>query len=488
MSRAAALALCLALAGCSVHAPRRAEEPVPVPPAFAEAGPASAEGEPSWGLERWWEAFCDPELERTMGEAFDGNLSLEAAFARLEQFLATARVAAAARSPALDLDARASRDRRPGLLEDADTDDYRLSGSVAYEVDLWGKLASREEAAAQAARASREDLRALYLSLSAQVADLHFRILERRAQIELTDRTVASYADFLDRVELRYRAGLVPSLDVYQARQTVVGARTRRPPLEAELARVRHALSVLLGRYPVDRGETGEGEIPASPPLPATGLPAELLLRRPDVRAALDRVRAADAAVAAALADRFPSLRLTGALGVSRTLLDAGTAAGAFWNLLAGLTQPILDGGRRLAEVDRAEAAVREAVAGFRQALLTAVAEVEDALSDNRTTEEQVRRIEDRVAVSEDTLRAATDRYFQGLSDYLAVLTSQALLFDARRDLLAARRQLLSDRVSLVRAVGGSWMDAEMERRFVARGGADGVDSANSNGQPVGDR
>jgi outer membrane protein TolC len=203
-------------------------------------------------------------------------------------------------------------------------------------------------------------------------------------------------------------------------------------------------------------------------------VPADLLLRRPDVRGALDRVRAADAAVAAAVADRFPSLRLTGAVGVSRTLLDAGTAAGAFWNLLAGLTQPIVDGGRRLAEVDRTEAVTREAVAGFRQALLTAVAEVEDALSDNRTTEQQVRRLEDRVAVSEDTLRAATDRYFQGLSDYLTVLTSQALLFDARRDLLAARRQLLSDRVALVRAVGGSWMDAEADRRFAERGGGDG--------------
>jgi len=446
------------IVGCSPRASRVADLAVPLPLAFAEA--AAAPAEPArWEGERWWEGFGDPALTGLLEEAFRGNLALERAYARLDQLVAAARSSGAARRPSVDLRAQASRDHQPGLRSDADTRDARLSAAAAYEVDLWGRLASREQAAGWETGASQEDLRALYLSLSAQVADLHYLILEQASQLILTDGAVEAYQSSLGLVERRYRAGLVPSLDVYQARQALAGARTRRPVQEASLARAQHGLAVLLGQAPAAAAEGGAAELPAAPALAEAGVPADLLRRRPDLRAAFARLEAADARAAAAVADRFPAVNLGANLGAVRTVLEAGTVTGIFWNLLAGLAQPVLDGGRRAAEVDRTEAVVRESAVVYRQAVLEALREVEDALSDNRTTEARISRGEERVGASGATLRAATDRYLQGLSDYLPVLSAQAALLDAQGQLLSARRQLLSDRLSLVRALGGDWMD-----------------------------
>ncbi len=461
----AATVLALVLAGCAVHRSRVDEAAVTVPDEYAERQQPTPAPPPAG---RWWTRFGDPALDGLLAAVFAGSPELDQAYARLDQARAVARIAGAAQLLQVDVEGQASRARQPGLVEDTVTTDYRLSVAASYELDLWRRLDSRARAAWADVLASREAVLALYLSLSAETADLYYLLVEQRAQLALVDRTIASFVDALDRVERRYRAGLVPALDVYQARQNLSAARALRPTFEAAEARARHALAVLLGRFPDAALGGDRATLPHPPPVPTVGVPATLLTRRPDVRAALARVEAQDARVAAAVADRFPSIRIGGAYGTLSTAFEMGTTSGIFWNLLANLTQPVFDAGRRKAEVARNEAALREAAAAYRSAVLVSVREVEDAITTNRATEARIERLEGVVRATGAGLEAASQRYQQGLSDYLPVLNAQARLFDARRQLLASRRQLLADRISLVRALGGDWMAEELDRRAAA--------------------
>ncbi len=456
-------------AGCAVHRPQEVSLPVDLPPIFSEK--ASAE-DPHTG--KWWESFADTRLNALVEEAFESNLDLAQAHARLAQVEALLRVAGAAERPAVGLEAAAGRGRQSapaGLpFAPATADSYRLSAAASYEIDLWKRLASRTEAARLDALAARQDVKGLTLTVSALVADLYYLVAEQREQLALSDRTIAAFADTLERVELRYREGLVPALDVYQSRQNLATALARRPQFENALAAAEHALAVILGRYPQRSAEKEPVQIPWQISPFAAGVPGELLARRPDVEAALLRLRASDERIGAAIAERFPALRLTGSYGASSAELGDLLSSGAiFWNLLLGIAQPILDGGRREAEIERSRALFHEDLARYHQSVLVAFREVEDALAANRTSEERLRHLEAREEASAAALRLALDRYLQGLSDYLPVLTAQGLHFDAQSQLLSARRQLVSDRITLARALGGEWMDEELERRNRAR-------------------
>jgi len=448
--------------GCAVHHPEKISLPVPVPESFNEK--VSDEILAAFP-DRWWEIFKDENVNKLMDQAFSGNLDLAQAFARLEQFEAVARQSNAASFPFINLGGNAARSRQLGATGAVTGNTYELSLTAGFEVDLWNKLKSRTRVRELETEASLEDIRTLYLTISAQVADLYYLMMEQRAQLELTDRTAEARAAILELVERRYREGMVPALDVYQARQTLAAARARRPEFEATLATTAHALSILTGEYP-DRAVGGDlavlPEVPAAFPV---GLPSELLTWRPDIRTELLRLRASDQEIGAAVADRFPSINLLADYGRSGS--DFGTSLSAtVWNLIGNLTLPLLDWGSRKAEVDRTRAAFREQLGRYRQTVLIAFQEVEDALVNNRTTEVTIRWLEEEEAAARSALRLAKDRYLDGLSDYLPVLTAQALHFDAQSRLLLARRKLISDRISLARAVGGSWMNTDIKKRL----------------------
>ncbi len=450
----------IALSGCALHRSQKTALPVALPETFKGQ---SVPGIPSV---LWWERFNDPALNALMAEAFSGNLDLAQAYARLDQFEAVAKATRGAEIPAVGAQGEWSREDTPSFFGNNTGNSYRYSAAASYEVDLWRKLRSRTRASRLEMEASRDDVAALYQTLAAGVVDTYYLAVEQRAQLALTDRTIQSFADTVARVERRYREGLVPALDVYQARQNLAAAKSRLPLFEAALARAEHSLAVLLGRYP-EGGTSGDlVEIPRTPADFPAGLPSELLGHRPDVQAALLRLDASDARIAAAVAERFPSFNLIGNWGESSVVFSTGDIEGAFWNILVDAALPLIDGGRRRAEIERNQALFRENLARYHQTVLTAFQEVEDALVRNQTTEERIVRLEERVDASEAALRLSLERYVQGISDYLPVLTAQALAFDAESDLLAARRQLISDRVSLARALGGHWMlDAMRDRR-----------------------
>lgn len=444
------------LTACTPHLPQSAA-PRTLPAHFsatAKDGPALTG--------RWWLAFNDPELNRLMEQLFHSNLDLVRGHARLRQSEALMRQARSFRYPGLTLEAQGGEASQPGMNGTTRGESAQLSVSASFELDLFGKLASSSRAALLTYQASRSDLQSLYLSLSARLADLYYLAIEQRAQLKLTDDTIASYDDSLQRVDSRYRSGLSSAVDLYQARQNLAAAKAARLTYEQALAVAENALAVLLGEYPGDLNFLAQARIPDAPPQLPTGLPAQLLTNRPDIRAALLQVKARDAQTAAAIADRFPSFSLVGSAGRSRSDVTGSLVSGNFWNLLLNLSQPIFDGGRRKAEVARSRAQFAEAVAAYQQTVLQGFQEVEDALSGNRTAAARIARLDEQVKATGAARRLARERYLQGLSDYLPVLSAQIYDFSAHSQQLAARRQLLSQRISLARALGGSWMSEQL--------------------------
>jgi len=464
------LLVSLLLAGCNFYRPTRAALPVDPPVRFVEETGSAAAGP---ALDRWWQVFDDPRLDDLMERLFAGNLQLEQAFARLEQAMAVTRSAAGARWPDLGLGGQGSREKVPGFFQDAVVYNYRFSAQSSFELDFWGKLKNRQLSAMQLAAASRGELQTLYLSLSAQLADLYYLAAEQRAQLQLAEETVAASRETLQLIERRYRQGLVEAAELYQARQDLAAAESRRSTYAGSLATAEHGIAVLLGDYP-GRGLTGElAELPSFREQFPAGLPADLLQRRPDIAARFHQLRSADAEVAAAIADRLPALNLAADFGYLQTDFGIGAITGNFWQLVVQPALPLLDGGRRRAEVARNRAVVRERLAGYRQAVLDAYREVEDALAANRSDEQKISRLRAIVDAAEANLRLARKNYLYGVADYLPVLAARRTCLQARSELLAARRQLVSDRISLARALGGTWMETEIGRRF-ATGGENG--------------
>ncbi len=448
------------LAGCAVHSPQPIEPPVPVPASFTEQ---NVSGVP---VERWWAVFEDPGLNVLMEEAFSGNLDLVQAYERFEQSRAIYRSTMAARKPSVDLQGEWSRENTPSFFGNNAGNSYLLSLAAGFELDLWQKLKSRTMATGLDMEAIREEIKTLYISLSARIADLYYLAAEQRAQMKLTEQIINSYTDILSLVEQRYREGLVPALDVYQARQNLSGVKVRRAVSESALRVTEHALSVALGHYPDNKTIGDLIKLPETPATFPSGLPSELLSRRPDVRAAFLRLKASDARVAVAIAGRFPSFNLLGSYGTSSFVFSTGDIIGNFWKVLINLSQPLLDGGRRSAEVDRSRAVFRENLALYRKAVLNAFQEVEDALVKNRTSEERIMQLQEQADAAGVALRLSRERYLQGLSGYLPVLIAQTLYFDTQSQLLTARRRLISDRITLARALGGEWMEHEIQNRL----------------------
>lgn len=447
---------------CSLHTPQLEQARQVMPAAFLEApGPEAATP-----LSFWWEAFDDAILNNLMAEALAHNLDVAQAQARLAQFEALAKSSRAALFPTLNLGANVSRDKSPGAAGDTTGGSQSLSVAAAYEVDLWQKISSTSSAARLTADASREDLKTLYMRLTSQVADLYFLIVEKKAALALTDSIIATLRDSLSRVERRYEQGLATSLDVYQAKQNLLEAQGNRPGVETALATAQHGLALLVGRFPQKDLAGDLIELPKAPAAFPSGLPADLLANRPDIEAAFLRLAAKDKEIAAAVAARLPAVNLLANYGTARTDLGTAIVSGSFWSLSGELSQALFDAGRRKAEVERRQALFAEQLAAYRLAVLTAVQEVENSLAANRASEEQLARIIEREQATAASLRLATNDYFQGLTDYLPVLVAQQLHFRTQTSVLAAKRQLIADRISLARALGGTWPEAVIEKQM----------------------
>lgn len=452
-------ALVLTLLGATACSPHTVTHnptpPIETPAAYSEA--ASSAPMP----EKWWLDFGDPELERLIAAALEGNTQLRAAWARVRQSQAMARQAKAALFPQVDLSASASRSQQrfnlPMIGEQKLTsNNFSVSAGAGYEVDLWNKVGSVRSAAELAALASRDNVEALAMSTAADVAEVWYGLVDLEAQRALLTQQLEVSRTYLELTELRFQQGLVSALDVYQQEQVVVGLRAQLIQVESGRQVAAHGLAMLTGKPPRALTVAAPSALPDLPPIPSVGVPADLLERRPDVRAMRKRVEAIDYQIAAAIADRLPGIRLSGALTLQDSSITEIIAA-PLYSLMASIGAPLFDGGRRRAVVDQRRAELDEALWNYATVMLAAMTEVENALVQERQQRLYIAELELQVELSGKALREARERYRQGLIQYLPVLT--ALQGEQRTQLALqlARRQLISHRIQLCRALGGSW-------------------------------
>ena len=418
----------------------------------------------------WWADFGDPALDEVVDAALRQNYDLQAAASRLEQALADSRIAGADLQPQLQVGLNGSQRKQnfigfpiPGaedrVLSTVFTN-YGVSLDLTWEADLWGRLRAGARAALADLQSRAADLRAAQLSLAGQTTKAWFAIAEAGQQLRLAEASVDSFRASAEQVRERFEQGLRPALDVRLALSNLATAEALREQRGQQLDAAVRQLEVLMGLY-----ATGSiampADLPAAPAVIPGGLPAELVRRRPDVVAAERRIAAARQRLRVAQRDLYPRISLTANTGTATgALKDLVKRDFGVWTLLGNVIQPLLQGGRLRAAVDRAEARAAEELAVYANTALQAFSEVETALA----AEEYLVQRERYLAVSAEESRAAEiiadDRYRSGLDNYITVLESQRLALQAEGDLIAARRQRLENRVDLYLALGGGFDQA----------------------------
>ena len=408
--------------------------------------------------EHWWTVFQDDLLNDIVLQAFQENLNLKQAWARLEQAQAQATIQGAARLPEVNLDATANRSKQ--VITDGNSvynNRFKLGLGLSWELDLWKKIANRTEAAVLLASASRADAEQTALLLSGTVVDLWFTIQEQEQLLVVLKEQIASSRTQLELTELRYGQGLGNALEVLQQRLQLTQVEGEIPLVLAQLQTSRNQLSVVLGRAPQFGLETQpEPVLPKLPAFPDLPTPRVLLDIRPDLRAAHDRVAAADREVAAAIADMLPTVRISleGAFSSpSISSLFENTAG----SVAGGLLQPIFDGDRRGAESDRRKAILRERAEAFSEQFLVALREIDDAIARERNQVDFLAKLDDQIAIATFTLTEARLRFANGQTEYLDVITAIQTLQRVQRQHVIARKNLLSYRSALYLSLGGDW-------------------------------
>lgn len=445
--------LAISLAGCAI--PRdTASPPVDeIPETFSDSGTQTVP-------DRWWRAFGDTELNRLVDRALDGNFNLMTAYNRLRAARAVVRRESASMYP--NLEGFTTGEVSRGEVNNNSTDDeqLRLGLTSEYEVDLWGRIESSVDAERYRARATLADYRTAAISLSSEVSRTWYQLVEQYNQLELIHQQIETNRKVLKLIKSRFSLGQIRSADILRQRQLLESTREQRIVVESRIQVLEHQLAVLLGKPPQEGIAYRPDTMPRLPPLPKTGLPVELIRRRPDVRSAFNRLKAADQDLAVAITDQYPRLTLTGSLS---TTDDNAEELFDDWarSLAADLTAPLLDAGRRDAEVDRTRSVKYQRLYEYGQTILTAFQEVEDALIQEKKQRQRIRSLEEQIDLAQRTIERLRFQYLNGTGDFLDVLQALTEEQQLRRDLLSARLVHMERRIALYRALAGGF---EVER------------------------
>jgi multidrug efflux system outer membrane protein len=414
----------------------------------------------------WWNVFGDTTLNLLVDEAIERNLDIRKATASVAEMHARNRAALAGRLPSVRLDGDWQKQDLPDsymgpAATGGSTESWNLSLAASHEVDLWGRMSRAHEAARADVIASEENRRTVIQSVISETVSLYLQMEALERRIQISEDLIESYRMSVKTIEGRYKRGLTSSLDLMQAQRALASAESILPQLRQELGVTQHRLAVILGRYPESSPprEQPEEYFERLSPVPP-GLPSELLESRPDIRAAEARLRALNARYGVAVGNLFPRITLTGSYGYTSAELDGlFRPENVLWNLVAGITQPILNSQTLLAEKHAAKAAYEQGLIDYAKTVLGAFAEVENALL---TREEQLIRREYLLEFLEKariTQEIAHSRYDRGLVGYITVLDAWAARFQAEDNLVLVDLAILTNRVALHRALGGNWIE-----------------------------
>jgi multidrug efflux system outer membrane protein len=415
-------------------------------------------------LATWWESFDDPILNQIVAQALSSNLQEEIALSRIREERAYVLISRAGLFPTVDTSGTYTRQRYsantpfgefPQVIP-REENTYEAGFDASWELDIFGGIRRGVEASKAELAASIENSRDVRVTLLAEAARDYVAVRALQRHLQIAKANLRDQNDSLNLAQARYEQGFAPELDVFEARSLLETTQAQVPELESELAQTIHRIGVLLGREP----DAQLAELSDVAPIPGianpdaialripAGLPSDLLRRRPDIRAAEREVAAATARVGVAVADLYPRFSITGnfLFGTSR-----------MWQVGPSMTWPIFEGGRIRAYIEVRNAQEEQALLSYRNTVLIALAEVEDALvayAKERTRHQAL------VASAEDFKRSqllALDRYEEGYATYLDVLEAQRSLYAAQDSLAQSDQQIIDDLIAIYKTLGGGW-------------------------------
>lgn len=453
------------LAGCMVGPDY--EKPNPALPSHWSDKTSAVQRSDKQDLASWWQTFQDPLLSSLIEQAKTGNRDVFQAQARLQEARARRQLADANFMPTSSMNLSAAQTGnseaagfRGGSGGDLTSELFRHGIDASWELDVFGKLRRGIEAAAASEQAAQADLNDVLVSLYAEVALNYVQLRSFQARLAITENNLASQAETYDITRWRQMAGLTTQLDVDQAKLTVENTRANVPNLRNSIAQSQHRLAVLLGRQPteLDASLTTVQPIPVTTGQVVSGIPADLLRQRPDLRRAERKLAAQTAQIGVAQAARYPNFTLNGSIGLEALeYTNLYTAGAKVFSMAAKTALVLLDAGRISAQVDIQNALAQQALGLYEATLLNALSEVENALI--AYAEEIKRRDSLKAAVEagRSALLLSQTQYNSGISDFQRVLEAQRSLLSTELQLAISETEVASDVIRLYKALGGGW-------------------------------
>jgi NodT family efflux transporter outer membrane factor (OMF) lipoprotein len=463
----------LFLTGCAVG-PRYHRPTTEVPDTWKGQGPwQTAAPKDSIPKGTWWQIFHDAELDLLETDLLQVNQSLSAAQSRLVQARAIARIASSAYFPQLNADPSGQRQRYSGnrplsiLPIPVTQNTFTIPFTASYEVDLFGRVRKNLEAANASLQSSAADLENTRLVLTAELAADYYNLRELDREAGVVRESVEIQKKGLDLVNQRHDGGIASGLEVAQQAAVLDATATQLSLVEQQRAQYEHAIAVLIGK-PAPSFTLASAPFNAAPPPIPTGLPSEILERRPDVATSERQMAFENAQVGIAKTAFYPHITLSGSGGwESRDIATLMTASSAVWSIGGDLLQPIVNGGRNRANLAATRAAYDESVADYRQSVLVAFQQVEDGLSGLALLDQAAKTQQTAVEDSRRALDIANNRYAGGLTTYLDVITAQTTLLNNERLATQLLGQQMVTSVYLVKALGGGWDSNQLQQEQV---------------------
>jgi NodT family efflux transporter outer membrane factor (OMF) lipoprotein len=474
-SAAIAGATLLVLTGCMVG-PKYVKPSVPMAPGYKEAGPDAYKENANWRVAQpadavqrgeWWAIFGDAELNALEPQIATNNQDLKVADARFREARALIRYNRASLYPTIGVAPAAGGVRESSNQPYFSTTNATNNGNgvaevllpvdLNYEIDFWGRIRRTVSAAREEAQASAADRQTAMLSLQAELAVDYFEARSADAQEKLLDDTVKDYEEAYRITDNRFEGGVAPKSDVDQAETQLEAAKVQARDINLQRAQFEHAIAVLLGKPPASFS-LANIPLDARPPSIPTGLPSELLERRPDIAAAERRVAEANDRIGIARAAFYPTVSLSGGVGYEGSSFgNLFSPASFLWSLGPTLSETVFDAGRRSSLSEQANASYDETVASYRQATLNAFQQVEDNLVALRVLNDEADHQHKATLAAQSAEQIFNNRYVGGLDTYLQVVTAQTTALNNERNDIDLMRREMDASVLLIKALGGGW-------------------------------
>ncbi|MCF6307669.1 MAG: efflux transporter outer membrane subunit [Flavobacteriaceae bacterium] len=411
---------------------------------------------------KWWEIFDDPVLDTLIVTALLENKNLLIAASRIEQARANVGFTKADMGPKVGITAGAGRSDILGSLHfEQSSNAFTTSAVVNWELDFWGKYRRGTEAAQAELLASLYGKRAIEIALISEVANNYFQLIDFKARLEISEQTLALRDSTLQIIQARFDEGYTNIIDVNQAQIQKAITQVSIPQFKRAIAFSEHNLSILLGKTPQGiptLQSLQDYELPEEIP---SGIPSEILQRRPDILESQEYFRASNANIGVAQAMRFPSISLTGLLGLGSTDLSSLVSNGLGWSVGAGLVSPLFEWGKNVRRVDIERERAKQSLLIYENTVLNALMEVDNSLVELTTLKEELAANKMMLDAASNASYLSRERYYQGVTSYLEVIENQRQEFDAQLAYSENYQRLLNSYVGFYKSLGGGWISEE---------------------------